>query len=195
MLSAASCVDWAVKLTGMKDAAELLSKVEKRAALDGPEIFLPYLSGERTPHNDPQARGVLFALTHDSDAAAIGQAVLEGVAFGLAEGLDALVEGGAAVGPISVIGGGARSAWWGRVLAAALQRPLVYRDAGDVGPAYGAARLARLGVTGETVEDVCTPPPVRDVVEPRAADVERLAGKRHRFGQLYQDLRDRFRGA
>jgi xylulokinase len=66
-----------VKLTGTKDAAELLSKVEKRAALDGPEIFLPYLSGERTPHNDPQARGVLFGLNHDSDAAAIGQAVLE----------------------------------------------------------------------------------------------------------------------
>jgi hypothetical protein len=80
MLSAASCVDWAVKLTGAKDAAELLSKVEKRRALDGPEIFLPYLSGERTPHNDPAARGVLFGLNHDSDAAAIGQAVLEGVA-------------------------------------------------------------------------------------------------------------------
>ena len=50
-VSTASCVDWAVKLTGTKDAAELLSKVEKRARLDGPEIFLPYLSGERTPHN------------------------------------------------------------------------------------------------------------------------------------------------
>ncbi len=90
MLSAASCVDWAVKLTGAKDAAELLAKVEKRAALDGPEIFLPYLSGERTPHNDPAARGVLFGLNHDSDAAAIGQAVLEGVAFAFADGLDAL---------------------------------------------------------------------------------------------------------
>ena len=195
MLSAASCVDWAARLGGVADAAALLAQVEARGRLDGPEIFLPYLSGERTPHNDPQARGVLFGLTHDSDAAAIGQAVLEGVAFGFADGLDALVEAGAAVGPISVIGGGARSAWWGRVLAAALQRPLVYREAGDVGPAYGAARLARLGVTGEAVEDVCTPPPVRGVVEPRAADVERLAGKRQRFGQLYQDLRDRFRGA
>jgi xylulokinase len=195
MLSAASCVDWAVGVTGAADTAALLAEVEARGRLDGPEIFLPYLSGERTPHNDPQARGVLFGLTHDSDAAAIGEAVLEGVAFGFADGLDALVEAGATVGPISVIGGGARSAWWGRVLAAALRRPLVYRDASDLGPAYGAARLARLGVTGEPVTDVCTPPPMRTVVEPDAFDVEQLAGKRRRFGRLYHDLRDRFRGA
>ena len=140
MLRAASCVDWAVKLTGTKDAAELLSKVEKRAALDGPEIFLPYLSGERTPHNDPQARGVLFGLNHDSDAAAIGQAVLEGVAFAFADGLDGLIEAGATIDKISVIGGGARSMWWGGVLAAALKRPLIYRDASEVGPALGAAQ-------------------------------------------------------
>ena len=63
MLSAASCVDWAVKLTGTKDAAELLSKVEKRARLDGPEIFLPYLSGERTPHNDPRRAACCSAST------------------------------------------------------------------------------------------------------------------------------------
>jgi xylulokinase len=195
MLSAASAVDWATRLTGAADAAALLAQVEARGRLDGPEIFLPYLSGERTPHNDPQARGVLFGLTHDSDAAAIGQAVLEGVAFGFADGLEALVEAGATVGPISVIGGGARSAWWGRVLAAVLGRPLVYRDASDVGPAYGAARLARLAVTGEAVADVCTPPPVRAVAEPDPNDAERLAGKRRRFGQLYHDLRDRFRGA
>ncbi len=139
-----------MKLTGTKDAAELLSKVEKRAALDGPEIFLPYLSGERTPHNDPQARGVLFGLNHDSDAAAIGQAVLEGVAFAFADGLDGLIEAGATIDKISVIGGGARSMWWGGVLAAALKRPLIYRDASEVGPALGAARLARLAKTERT---------------------------------------------
>ena len=122
MLSAASCVEWAATVTGAPGAGALLEKVEARGRLDGPEIFLPYLSGERTPHNDPQARGVLFGLDHDSDAAAIGQAVLEGVAFGFADGLDALTQAGASIGPISVIGGGARSAWWGRVLAAALRR-------------------------------------------------------------------------
>ncbi|HTU66700.1 MAG TPA: xylulokinase [Steroidobacteraceae bacterium] len=194
MLSAASCVDWAVKLTGTKDAAELLSKVEKRAALNGPEIFLPYLSGERTPHNDPAARGVLFGLNHDSDAASIGQAVLEGVAFAFADGLDALIEAGATIDKISVIGGGARSMWWGGVLASALKRPLVYRDGSEVGPAFGAARLARLAKTGEKPEDVCRPPPVRATVEPNARDCDQLAPKRQMFSKIYQDLKPRFRG-
>jgi xylulokinase len=63
MLSAASCIDWAANLTGSGDAGALLQKVEARGRLDGPEIFLPYLSGERTPHNDPHARGVLFGPT------------------------------------------------------------------------------------------------------------------------------------
>lgn len=194
MLSAASCVDWAVKLTGAADAAELLSKVEARGRLDGSEIFLPYLSGERTPHNDPQARGVLFGLSHDSDAAAIGQAVLEGVAYAFADGLDVLIEAGATIDKISVIGGGARSMWWGSVLAAALGRPLIYRDGSEVGPAYGAARLARLAKTGEAAEDVCRPPPVRVVIEPNQRDIDQLAPKRRIFSKLYQDLRTRFRG-
>jgi xylulokinase len=193
MLSAASCVDWAARLTGCADAGELLAKVERRDRLDGREIFLPYLSGERTPHNDPLARGVLFGLDHDSDAAAVGQAVLEGVAFAFADGLDALVEAGAEVGEITVIGGGARSAWWGRILAAALGRPLIYRDGSEVGPAYGAARLARLAATGEKPDDVCAPPPVRFVAEPVAPDMERLAPKRARFARLYPNLRTRFR--
>jgi xylulokinase len=194
MLSAASCVDWAVKLTGAADAAELLSKVEARGRLDGQEIFLPYLSGERTPHNDPQARGVLFGLTHDTDASAIGQAVLEGVAYAFADGLDVLIEAGATIDKISVIGGGARSMWWGGVLAAALGRPLIYRDGSEVGPAYGAARLARLAKTGEAAEDVCKPPPVRVVIEPNQRDIDQLAPKRRLFSKLYQDLRARFRG-
>ncbi len=192
LLSAASCVDWAARLTGCADAGDLLAQIEARGRLDGAEAFLPYLSGERTPHNDPHARGVLYGLDHDSDAAAVGQAVLEGVAFAFADGLDALAETGAAVGTISVIGGGARSAWWGRVLAAALGRPLTYRDGAEVGPAYGAARLARIGVTGEPAESVCRPPPVRAVIEPEDGDVTALSGKRAMFARLYSELREEF---
>ena len=194
MLSAASCVDWAAKLTGSQSAAELLAKVEARSRLDGAEIFLPYLSGERTPHNDAHARGALFGLTHDSDAAAVGQAVLEGVAFAFADGFDVLVEAGARIGNISVIGGGARSMWWGRVLAAALKQPLTYREGSEVGPAYGAARLARLAKTGESPTDVCKPPAVRTVIEPNQRDIEQLAPKRQLFSHLYQDIRARYRG-
>jgi xylulokinase len=105
-----------------------------------------------------------------------------------------LIEAGATIDKISVIGGGARSMWWGGVLAAALKRPLIYRDASEVGPAFGAARLARIAKTGERAEDVCRPPPVRVVVEPNERDIQQLAPKRKKFSQIYQDLRPRFRG-
>ena len=84
--------------------------------------------------------------------------------------------------------------WWGGVLAAALKRPLIYRDGSEVGPAYGAARLARIAQTGESPQSVCKPPPVRVVIEPNDRDMEQLEPKRQVFSRLYQDLRLRFRG-
>ena len=192
MLSAASCVDWAARLTGVHDAGELIAQAEKRGRIAGGEVFLPYLSGERTPHNDPHARGLLMGLDHDSDAAAIGQAVLEGVAFAFADGMDALEAGGGAVGDINVIGGGARSAYWGRILAGALNRRLVYRRDSAVGPAYGAAKLALVGVTGARAEDACAPPPVLFTIDPKPEDVDRLAHNRARFRQAYTHIKPLF---
>jgi len=192
MLSAASSLDWAARLTGLPGGADLAAAAELRDRLDGGEVFLPYLSGERTPHNNPHARGVLFNLNHDSDAAAIGQAVLEGVAFAFADGLDALVHAGGKLNAITVIGGGARSRYWGRILAAALGKPLVYRRDGDVGPAYGAAKLAQLGLTGDAIERVCAAPPELARIEPDTVDIDQLAGKRERFRDLYQNLKPFF---
>jgi xylulokinase len=74
ILSAASCVDWTARLCGVADAASLFALVEARGLPTRTEIFLPYLSGERTPHNDPDAKGVIFGLTHETDTAALGQA-------------------------------------------------------------------------------------------------------------------------
>ena len=192
MLSAASCLDWAARATGSGDAAALNDLVTARDRLGGAEIFLPYLSGERTPHNNPHARGVIFGLDHDSDAAVIGQAVMEGVAFAFADGLDALTESGAAMSSLSVIGGGANSRHWGRVLAAALQRPLVYREGAEKGPAFGAARLARLAAGDGDIASVLAPPPVTGRIEPADADIEALAPKRARFAHLYEALNPHF---
>lgn len=192
ILSAASCIDWAARLCGLSDAAGLLAQVETRDAPSRTEIFLPYLSGERTPHNDPSAKGVLFGLTHDSDAAAIGQAVLEGVAFAFRDGLDVLLDTGAELGSITVIGGGARSAYWGRILASALGRPLVYRAGGEVGPAFGAARLARLA-SGGSFETTCAAPPIRAVAEPDTNLSEIFTSRIARYRTLYQTLKSSFR--
>jgi xylulokinase len=192
ILSAASCIEWAVKLTGMKDATQLFATIEERNAPAGSEVFLPYLSGERTPHNDPTAKGVLFGLDHESDAAAIGQAVLEGVAFAFRDGMDALIDTGAHIDAITVIGGGARSHYWGRILASALGRPLVYRDGGEVGPAYGAARLAQIAHSGAAIKDICTAPAITHVAEPDAQMVNRYAERIPKFRSLYQNLKSSF---
>lgn len=193
ILSAASCLGFAARLTGAPDEATLL-----REAADHPEdigslVFLPYLSGERTPHNDPYAKGVFFGLTHETTRAALTRAVLEGVAFAFADGLAALEEAGASVERLLVIGGGARSALWGRILASVLDKPLDYPVGAEIGPAFGAARLARLAVTGEDPEAVCRPPDIRRSVDPDPALAAGLAGRRRLFRRLYGDLKDAFR--
>ena len=189
MLSAASCVDWAAQLVGLNEAGRLIEATES-ANLFGVSrsLFLPYLSGERTPHNNPRAKGVLFGLGHETEAAEIGQAVLEGVALGFADGL-AVLSAASAVESISVIGGGSRSRYWGRILAAALGRPLVYRKYADVGPALGAARLAQMGASGRAVPDFGAPA-IEYEVEPRADDMDYMAGQLARYRALYQSTQN-----
>lgn len=194
MLSAAACLDWACRVTGCPSAEALIEKAEHGSALACQEVFLPYLSGERTPHNNPYASGVLFGLTHDTSSAQIAEAVLEGVAFGMADGFDALLDSGIDVHSISVIGGGSQSAYWGRILAAVLRRPLVYRDGAVTGPALGAARLARYSQIGGSYDEAFAAPRAINVVEPHEPDIERLAAKRERFKRLYSALAPEFTG-
>jgi xylulokinase len=184
-LSAASCIDWAARLIGVDGPAAVFALAESAGPACGPELFLPYLSGERTPHNDPHVRGTFLGLDNETDPGRLAAAVLEGVAFAHADGLDALREAGTAITSLSVIGGGARSAYWGRIIAAALGVPLVYLDGGEVGPALGAARLAQIAVTGAQVADVCVRPPVGYIIEPDAALADALAPKIARFRAAY----------
>jgi xylulokinase len=184
-LSAASCIDWVARLTGAASVADVFARAEAAGPGAGNELFLPYLSGERTPHNDALVRGAFLGLDHDSDPGRLSQAVLEGVAFALADGLEALRGAGTVVKQLSVIGGGARSRYWGRILSAAMEMPLVYLRGGEVGPALGAARLAHLAVEGGDPREVCQAPPVEHMVEPDPADVARLAPKRAAFRAAY----------
>jgi xylulokinase len=191
ILSAASCLSWVTALTGAASEAALIEEIGG-SDRDPGVIFLPYLSGERTPHNDPHARGTFFGLSHATTRADLGRAVLEGVAFALVDGQDALLDAGAEIREVAVIGGGARSPLWGRILASALDRPLRYHGGADLGPAFGAARLARLAVHGEAPSTVCVAPPVERVVEPDAALRERYAERITLYRRLYRELRDSF---
>ena len=180
-LSAASCVDWGVRATGVEGAAAFFSLAEAAGPATGSELFLPYLSGERTPHNDPHIRAALLGIGNETDKGRIAAAVLEGVAFAHADGMAVLREAGTTINELSVIGGGARSRYWGRILASALNVRLAYLDGGEVGPALGAAKLALMAVTGASIAEACAPPPITDVVEPESALADRLAPRLARF--------------
>lgn len=193
MLSAASAVDWVAGICGFDSTAQLFDVAAKANTLSRQELFLPYLSGERTPHNDPIAQGVFFGLSHQTDPTRMAQSALEGVAFGLADGIRSLKESGADIKTLSVIGGGARSEYWGKILASVFDIPLIYRDSGTVGPAYGAAHLARMGLTGESVEDICIPPPITNIIEPDSIIRDHLGERLELFRSLYPLLSHSFK--
>ena len=186
VLSAASAVDFVAKITQFESESSLYEATAKaRKAGTGP-IFLPYLSGERTPHNDPNAKGAFFGMTHEDTPLTLAQAALEGVAFALADGVDVLRAGGTPISGLSVIGGGSKSTWWGEIISAAIDMPLTYREAGAVGPAFGAARLARLCLNEDHVKDICEPPPISRIIEPNTELRDLYMSRRGKFSDLYR---------
>ncbi len=189
MLSAASCLDWAAKLTGLNSVPALIAAAQEADEKAGAVWFLPYLSGERTPHNNPQAKGVFFGLTHQHGPAELAQAVLEGVGYALADGIDAVHACGVAPDSITLIGGGARSAWWRQMLADISGHQMDYRTGGDVGPALGAARLAQLAMNPERpLSELLPQLPLEQTHAPDAAHHARYAERRETFRQIYQQL-------
>ncbi|PNU04832.1 xylulokinase [Novosphingobium guangzhouense] len=187
MLSAAACLDWAARVLAFPDVAALLAQAEEASVQPG-VIFLPYLSGERSPHPDPDAQGVWFGMTSATTRADLAKAVLEGVAMGLRDGLDALEAGGDAIGELAMAGGGSRSMVWGQIIAAALGRPLVWRANAAVGPALGAAHLARMAIDG--VDTCPAAGPEISRIEPEARLAARMAEHQPRFRALYTALKD-----
>lgn len=193
ILNAASCLDFTARLTGHESVAALLADAQAHAGaqLDASRPwFLPYLSGERTPHNNVNAKGVFYGMTPQTTRADLANATLEGVGFALLDGMDALHAAGLVPDSITVIGGGSRSAWWTQMLADISGRALTLRAGGEVGPALGAARLAHLALEPHApLEAVCPQPPVLAVREP---DAVRHAwyreARRPTFHALYRAL-------
>jgi xylulokinase len=187
MLNGAGTLAFAGRLLGA-DVAAL--EAEAAAGYRGPGglTFLPYLSGERTPHDDPHARGVAFGLTEATSRADFARAVMEGVAFTLAEARECL----GAPARVGLIGGGAKSLLWTRMIASAADVEVTRYRGGETGPAFGAARLARLAATGEAPEALCRPPPTLDVTAPEPALRDAFAARRLRFQALYRALKPEF---
>ena len=191
MLSAANGLQWVTRLTGLASEAALLERVEalSDAQRNHAPLFLPYLSGERTPHNDPDATGAFFGMDNETDAARLGHAVIEGVGFGLADGLQALRDAGTEVGRLTLVGGGARSAHWAQLLADTLDIELQTVDGAEAGGAMGAGRLAWLAL-GHDESSVCRPPAPRVLFTPNAQRRPALLARLERFRELYRRTRD-----
>ncbi|MGR5143413.1 xylulokinase [Photobacterium sp. DNB23_23_1] len=193
ILSAASCLSWVAALTGFDDVGDMIVQVEQGADRNSTVVFLPYLSGERTPYNDPNAKGVFFGMTHSTTKLELAQAVMEGVGFAFADGFDALHVTKMIPEEVSLIGGGARSEYWRQMLADIVGLPLVFRKGGDVGPALGAARLAILATESEVdIAQVC---PVPELVQRHIPNSEKqrfYRAKRETYQALYTNLKGLF---
>ena len=189
MLSAASCLDWAAKLTGLSSVPALITAAQQADEQAEPVWFLPYLSGERTPHNNPQAKGVFFGLTHQHGPAELAKAVLECVGFALADGMDVVHACGVKPASITLIGGGARSEYWRQMLSDISGLQLDYRTGGDVGPALGAARLAQIAMNSDKpLSDLLPQLALEQAHYPDADRHALYLQRRETFRRLYQQL-------
>jgi xylulokinase len=192
MLNGASCLAWAAQLLKC-DIGGLIERTTARYQRPGALLFLPYLGGERTPHNNPHARGVIFGATVDTDAVALAQAVMEGVACSIADAHAALASSGTHIECAAFVGGGARSKLWARMLANLLNIPLTRHVGADKGPAFGAARLARVASSGEAPEVVAGRPEVEDVTEPDPKMIPLYQEQLVRYRALYRAVVHEFR--
>jgi xylulokinase len=191
MLNGASCLAWIAEVLGRGDIDGLLREV---AAPSKPcqLLFLPYLAGERTPHNDATARGVFFGLDAGTTAADLVRAVLQGVAFSIREARDVLELAGTALTRVGAAGGGARNSLWLQMIANITALTIECFDGTAQGPAIGAARLGWMALTGQSADEVCPRPRVTRVIAPDLAETYDYARAYERYRLLYRALRPEF---
>lgn len=187
ILSAASALDWFSRITGIA-AGKLLEEAGDRLRPPAALTFLPYLSGERTPHNDPAVRGAFLGLDHAHDRAALTRAILEGVAFALRDSLEALQSTGTTVERVTAVGGGARSRLWLACIATVLGVPVDVPEDGEIGAAFGAARLGMIAATGAAPGRVCLPPDMVETIDPVAALRDPFDDAYRRYHALYPTM-------
>ncbi|HVW57507.1 MAG TPA: xylulokinase [Rhizobiaceae bacterium] len=165
ILSAADSLSWLSEITA-RSPRELTDELGEVLKAPSGVTFLPYLSGERTPYNDAAIRGSFAGLSHQTDRAAMTQAVLEGVAFAFKDNLEALKEAGTTLHRVTAIGGGSRSVYWLKVIATALGLPVDIPADGDFGAAFGAARLGLIAAENADPVAVCTQPETSRSIAP-----------------------------
>lgn len=204
ILSAGGSLRWFRDVLGREEIREAAEKgidpytllTEKASSIPpGSEgvLFLPYLAGERTPHQDPFARGVFFGISLKTQKGHLTRCILEGISYGLKDSLELMRNLGVKIEEVRLVGGGARSSLWRRILAGVFQLPLYTLEV-EEGSSYGAALLA--GVGGGVFsdeEEASRAVKIKDKIEPLEKEAE-IYGKIYPlFKELYASLRDKFR--
>ena len=194
MLSAASCNKWWMdEIIGTKDYAAEQSPITDDKLGRNHVFFLPYLMGERSPHNDPSARGTFIGLTMDASRADMTQAVLEGVAFGMRDSLEVAWALGLHIPRSKICGGGAKSPLWRKIFANVLNLDIDVLET-EEGPGYGGAILAAVACgeypSVEAAADALVH--VTDTVRPDPEIAERYEAQYQKFRAIYPTVKDLF---
>ena len=193
MLSAASCNKWWMdEIIGTKDYAAQQQSIEKLG--ENHVFFLPYLMGERSPHNDPEARAVFIGMSMDTTRADMTQAVLEGVAFALRDSLEVAKSLGIELKSTKICGGGAKSPLWKKIVANVLNLRVEVPES-EEGPSMGGAMLAAVAC-GEyaSVEEIAAKVvKVVETVEPEAELVAKYEERYQQFKRIYPACKPLFR--
>ncbi len=188
ILSATDALNWYSTITG-HEAAALTQELGDDLQTPSGVTFLPYLSGERTPHNDSLICGSFTGLSHSDNRVALTQAVLEGVAFAFRDNLEALTKAGTQLESVIAIGGGSRSTYWLKALATALNMPVHLPADGDFGAAFGAARLGLIAAENADALVICTSPQIIKTIEPDKKLHAAYETAYQRYTALYQALK------
>jgi xylulokinase len=189
MLSAAASLAWLSRILDTPESA-LLAPLGEVVERPSPVQFLPYLDGERTPHNDAAAAGAFVALRSATAREDLVQAVLEGVAYAARDNLAAMSDSGPAIEEVDLVGGGARSVLWAQIIADVLGIPVHRVEEGEVGAALGAARLGRLAATGADPAEICSRPRRLASFLPRASAVAAYDESYRQWRKLYPALKE-----
>ncbi|MVA18221.1 xylulokinase [Agrobacterium vitis] len=188
ILSATDALNWYSGISG-KPAGDLTHELGEELKAPTGVTFLPYLSGERTPHNDAAIRGAFIGLGHESSRAVLTQSVLEGVSFAIRDSLEALKSAGTSLSRVTAIGGGSRSRYWLASIATTLGIPVDIPADGDFGAAFGAARLGLIAATGADPLAVCSAPPTEATIEPVTALRDGYEDAYQRYRALYPAIK------
>ena len=187
ILAATDALAWYGRMVGA-DPATLTGELGTPQG-PGRTLFLPYLGGERTPHNDAKVRGAFIGLAHETDRAAGTRAVLESLAYAFRDTQEAMKATGTALNSLIAVGGGAASPYWLQTIATVLGLPVSVPAQGDFGAAFGAARLG-LMAAGDGGPEVATPPDIAQTYDPDTGLSAAFDDAYGRYRATYQALKD-----